>query len=383
MTKIRQKKQNKNSASRVHNLTRKTHTIPQSSENWQWLPTYHNQIMTQNGLNKKIIKNIFMCNGLSWQIKVLCCGRWSIRRQVLHSQTSIYYSLLSMIRTSHPESGVKTWERRLHTLPQAKGSLRRSVQIDCSLDVRTERGCSRIIHASWVPSWNDLGPAHSSRPHNGSRHIQWLQQASDTYVPAGTGQDEPIPSSKMWSLLLLQIWGFEIWCIFLFTGAGGHSLHDWTCRQILCKLRRNLGPCGASASDNAARGRQGPCHESDDSRLRQRSKERWHWLSAERDFCAGVVGICMLQLMSWSRCCRRGICNRNRYKESAELTRTNLLVCRTREGSWTTIAQETAELTRTTRVQDSRREVDNDSIRIGGFDEDYSCAGLEEGAGQR
>lgn len=124
----------------------------------------------------------------------------------------------------------------------------------------------------------------------GSRHIQWLQQAIGTYVPAGTGQDEPIPSSKMWSLLLLQIWGFEIWCIFLFTGASGDSLHDWACRQIWCKLRRSLGLCGASASDNATRGRQGPCHESDDSRPRQRSKERWHWLSAERDFCAGVVG---------------------------------------------------------------------------------------------
>jgi hypothetical protein len=58
-------------------------------------------------------------------------------------------------------------------------------------------------------------------------------------------------------------------------------------------------------------------------------------------------------------------------------------VCRTRGGSWTTIAQETAELTRTTRVQDLRRELDNDSIRIGGVHEDYSCAGLEEGAGQR
>jgi hypothetical protein len=106
----------------------------------------------------------------------------------------------------------------------------------------------------------------------GSRHIEWSQQASDTYVPAGTGQDEPIPSSKMWSLLLLQIWGFEIWCIFLFTGASGDSLHDWACRQIWCKLRRSLAPCGASASDNATRGRQGPCHESDDSRPRQRSK---------------------------------------------------------------------------------------------------------------
>jgi hypothetical protein len=86
---------------------------------------------------RRLSKILFMCNGLSWQIKVLYCGRWSIRRQVLHSQTSIYHSLLSMIRTSHPESGVKTWERRLHTLPQAKGWLRRSVQIDCSLDVRT------------------------------------------------------------------------------------------------------------------------------------------------------------------------------------------------------------------------------------------------------
>ncbi len=67
MTKIRQekKKKNKNSTYRVHKLTRKTHSIPQSSENWQSLPTYHNQIMNQNGLNKKIIKNIFMCNGLS------------------------------------------------------------------------------------------------------------------------------------------------------------------------------------------------------------------------------------------------------------------------------------------------------------------------------
>lgn len=70
-----------------------------------------------------------------------------------------------MIRTSHPEPGVKTWERRLHTLRQAKGWLRRSVQIDGCLDVRTERGCSRIFHASWVPCWNDLGPAHSSRLH--------------------------------------------------------------------------------------------------------------------------------------------------------------------------------------------------------------------------
>ncbi len=119
----KKKKKNKNSTYRVHKLTRKTHSIPQSSENWQSLPTYHNQIMNQNGLNKKIIKNIFMCNGLSWQIKVLYCGPWSIRRQVLHSQTSIYHSLLSMIRTSHPdpEPGVKTWERRLHTLRQAKG----------------------------------------------------------------------------------------------------------------------------------------------------------------------------------------------------------------------------------------------------------------------
>ncbi len=103
MTKICPPKKKK-SASSVHKLTRKTHTIPQSSENWQWLPTYHNQIMNQNSLNKKI-----MCNGLNWQIKVLYCGPWSIRRQVLRSQTSIYHWLLSMIRTSHPdpEPGVK------------------------------------------------------------------------------------------------------------------------------------------------------------------------------------------------------------------------------------------------------------------------------------
>ncbi len=58
--------------------------------------------------------------------------------------------------------------------------------------------------------------------------------------------------------------------------------------------------------------------------------------------------------------------------------------CRTRGGSWTTIAYESAEFTRTTRVQDSRRDLDNDSIRIGGVYEDDLCARLEEGVvGQR
>ncbi len=36
----------------------------------------------------------------------------------------------------------------------------------------------------------------------------------------------PFQALKCEVLLLLRIWGFEIWCIFLFTGAGGHSLHD-------------------------------------------------------------------------------------------------------------------------------------------------------------